>query len=214
MGILDVAGAVEPDDYADGNDLSNIIPEAQLSAVGAAVVSDPTVDAQPGIFASTGTKVFANLTGFIWTDSDRQLRIDFTTPVSTVSIDYISDDTLDIGQLEIYNASDVLLDTYITADLGTGLFETMTLSRPASDIAYAIAGGRAGQAGLLDNLAFGQAEVFTVTDANGDYSLTVAPGPHIVREVLQAGWQQTMPGDAQFSAPELIYYGFDEAAVP
>ncbi len=34
----------------------------------------------------------------------------------------------------------------------------------------------------------------TTTDLNGDYSFTqLAPGPYVVREVMQPGWEQTLP---------------------
>lgn len=175
---------VEPDDYADGTELNRIIPEATLTAIGSAVATDQ-VTATTDSFASTGDKVFVNDGGNYWTPSSRRLSIDFSTPVSTVSIDFISDDSSDMGRLEVYDAGDNLLKTYITADLGEGAVETMTLSRLTADIAYAIAGGHSGQSGRLDNLVFGEAS--TLTDSNGRYRFVdLSPGVYTVAEVRQS----------------------------
>jgi len=136
--------------------------------------------------------------GQTWTDDSNRLRIDFTTPVSSVSIDAISDDSLDIGRLEIYSAANVLLGTILTPNLGTGQFATMTATRPSADIAYAIASGHNGQFLLLDNLRLA-GEPNRVTDASGNYSFVdVTPGTYIVREVPQPGWMQTAPAPLFF----------------
>jgi hypothetical protein len=131
-GVLE-GGAVEPDSFAAGTVLNTIIPQATLHAIGStgADLAPNTVLSSTGAFASTGTRVFgSSVGGTIWTDDDFRLRIDFTAPVSSVSIDAISDDTLDVGRLEIYNSSNVLLATVITSELvGAGQFATMTANR-------------------------------------------------------------------------------------
>jgi hypothetical protein len=51
-------------------------------------------------------------------------------------------------------------------------------------------------ADLDANGDFDEGEPFDVTDANGDYSITLDPGNYNIREVPQLGWTQTFPDDA------------------
>ncbi len=60
---------------------------------------------------------------------------------------------------------------------------------------------RPGDSGTLQgwSLTVGFAEVSTTTDASGAYALAgLAPGTYNVREVVQAGWQQSQPAGPNF----------------
>jgi subtilisin-like proprotein convertase family protein len=182
--------ALEPDDYDAGSPVDNVLPEVTLSAIGSAVTTSQII-ARVDALASTGNNVFANQTYNTWSSS-RQLRVDFSSPVSMVAIDFIADDSSDFGLLEVYGADGMRLDTYLTADLATGEVETMFVSRPEAEITHVIASGYSGQTGLLDNLVFGEAS--TITDSSGEYRLVdLAPGTYRVNDVQQPDWLPTYP---------------------
>ena len=93
----------------------------------------------------------------IW-NTNRRLRMDFVFPASSVAIDFIGGDlfTNDVARLDIFNGAGTLLDSYTSRPRATDNVETMTLTRPAGDIAWAVAylppGG--GSFGRFDNLRF------------------------------------------------------------
>jgi PKD repeat protein len=187
-GGLEGTTVLEPDDYSSGTRLETVIPEATLSATrgGAPIIVRST--GHPN--ASTGSLVIANDAPF-WSP-DRVLRIDFTDPVSLVSIDFIGDTTSSAGQLEIYDAADNLLGTFLTGNVARAEVVAMSLTRPTADIAYAIANSDGGN-GLMDNLLF-EVEPSVETDVHGDYQFSDLPaGDYVVREVVPAGYTQTTP---------------------
>jgi len=47
-------------------------------------------------------------------------------------------------------------------------------------------------------------EPFAVTGPDGSYSITVMPGTHVVAEVLQDGWEQTVPGGGIISGTYVV----------
>jgi VCBS repeat-containing protein len=62
-------------------------------------------------------------------------------------------------------------------------------------------------ADLNDNRQLDAGEPFTVTGADGSYTLTLPPGSYVVREVLQAGWRQTAPGGGHLFAARVSQNG-------
>jgi subtilisin family serine protease/Ca2+-binding RTX toxin-like protein len=152
---------LEPDDYTSGTLLNTVQPGVQLSAIGSGV-SNSNVTALTSVYSSTGDRSFGNSLSS-WYNNVAELRADFDAPTSTVSIDFISDDSSDIGVLEAYDSNNNLLATYTTAALTTGQSETMTITRSAGDIAYVLATGQDGfSVGYLDNLTFGEPDTHTV----------------------------------------------------
>jgi uncharacterized protein (DUF2141 family) len=194
-GVLD-AQTAEPDNFADGTVLNHAIPGLTLSVADSN--NNPstffTVQAGTDSFASTGTKVFTESGIPFWTSGFR-FRADFAQPADSVSLDFISSSIFgQSGILQAYNASGTLLATYTTATLSAGQVETMTIHRPTPDIAYVVAYTNTGSFGRLDNLQVVD-EPATVSDANGNYAFTnLQPGTYVVREVVPAGYQQTLPG--------------------
>jgi hypothetical protein len=200
---LQLRKAIEPDLFPSSTSLLNsVIPEVTLSGVGSGV-SDNSVFSLVRIQASTGGRVFASFSQACggtcpdWTDASRRLRMDFTTPVTTVSVDAIARNLNDLGRLEIYDTNDNLLARYTTNKLAAGQFETMTLSRPTADIAYALAGAHDNRTILLDNLQFGpQATAFT--DTRGMYQLSyLEPATYTVQIVSRDGDRTTAPAFGQ-----------------
>ncbi|MCB9924064.1 MAG: hypothetical protein H6822_17920 [Planctomycetaceae bacterium] len=194
---------IEPDDYGANAAINNVVPAATLTAIGTAT-SGSTVYARSVGQGSTGSQAFSacSFTGSgntcsiyqsEWTSSTRQLRINFASPVTTVSIDAVSNNPADYGRLAIYDANDNLLGRYTTDALASGEYETMTLSRPTADIAYAIAGGHADTGVRLDNLHFGPSTT-AVTNAFGAYMLpSLETGSYRVQVLGTTGSQGTTP---------------------
>lgn len=148
---------IEPDDFADHQVLNHVSPHVTLST-GAFDDNRPTFDVVAFIDeddTSTGSKVFAHGGGIPFWNDGRTFRMDFHSLVTSVSIDYIASgffDNLYTGRLEAYSPSGTLLDSYTTAPLAEGRFETMTVSAPA--IAYALAYPPDDPFGDLDHLRF------------------------------------------------------------
>ena len=194
---------IEPDDYAPNAVIGTVSPDATLTAIGTAT-SGGTVYARSVGQGSTGSQAFSacsftasggacSIYQTEWTSRTRQLRIDFASPVTTVSIDAVSNNDSDYGRLAIYDANDNLLARYTTDALSSGQFETMTLSRPTADIAYAIAGGHVDTGVRLDNLRFGPASS-AVTDEFGAYSIPyLEAGSYQVQVQGPTGLQATTP---------------------
>jgi len=135
---------VDPDPYPDGVKVSDIFPGIQLSAVGSAAGLDGEVYAYASSLASTQPNVFGNSLNSKtkWNiAAGHALRIDFTNPADSVSIDAIADSTGDNVKIEAYNSSDQLIAIAMQYLLGQAQQVTITINRPAFDIAYVIAGG-------------------------------------------------------------------------
>ncbi|MCH7990369.1 MAG: hypothetical protein IID46_14605, partial [Planctomycetes bacterium] len=200
--VLQLTDGVEPDDFAQNTILNTVNPNVTLSAIGSGVDNNQVI-VRDGDPASTGAKVFrhylVNGAGVsnTWSSTSRKLKIEFTSPVTTVSLDAISNSSTDYGRLEIYDAAGNLLDRYTTRGLADGNIETMTLSRATPEIAYAIARGHAGTAIQFDNLQFGPQAV-TVTDSQGAYSLSyLSAGTYNVELVSPLGATVTTPSSQQ-----------------
>lgn len=151
---------IDADAFAPGTDISNAFPGVTLSAIGpgwngatgVVVAVDPT-DFNP----STGSLVFGSDDASwpsLWREAGLlQLRVDFSSPVSNVMLDFISDDDSDIGVLYAYDASNTLLDSAMTGALGYNSVGTLTVT--GGGIAYVIAGGNSVSSALgLDNLRY------------------------------------------------------------
>ena len=166
-----VAVGVEPDNYAAGTTLTNVVSGINLTVQGATA----TVTSQTASYHSTGTRVFAQGSVTTWTSST-VLKATFDALVSSVSIDLVPDDSNDPGFLKAYNSAGVLLEDVETNAPPYPGFLTMTITRPTADIAYVVAGGQSSQAVYLDRLV-----VSAGTSGGGDYYRMFAnPGDPLV----------------------------------
>ena len=185
--------SIEPDDFTVSSTLlNNILTEVELTAIGAQV-SNGSVSSIVGVPAEAGNRVFANFTGNCggycrdWNSSRQQLRMDFSSPMTQVSIDVIGSSDPGYGRLEVYDADDNLLARSTSNQLAEGQAQTLTLSRSTAEIAYAIAGGHASNSVQLDRLRFGTASD-AITDAHGSYAFSYLPsGAYTVEVVAQPG---------------------------
>ena len=209
---------VEPDEFAADAELNDAAVGVTLTAVG------DNVDEGKVFARSTGSsKVFgvSNGVGIVtsWVANSRELRIDFDSPVTSVSIDAVgtgfslSDE--DFGRLEIYDANNKLLARHTSSGLADGVSETMTLNRATADIAYAIATAHHTSSVQLDNLRFGP-QTSAVTDEQGAYAIAYLPGGnYTVEVVVPAGSTPTGDTSEQVtlhagSGVSSIDFGFSE----
>jgi len=136
---------VEPDDFSGGTDISNAFPGVTLVAIAQADLAvyslEDSID--DSAQASTGTRIFGNSdVQYPWewgAAFNAGMRAEFSRPVSFVAIDIIGNDLLDQGRLIAFDGFDTALATYETGLLSAGQFETASISRPTTDIAYVVA---------------------------------------------------------------------------
>lgn len=167
------AATVDPDAFAAGTVLDNAFAGVTLSIVGdgfgsadgsSVIAIDPSAESAEPFSSSTGSLSFGHTSANSFPHLFREpgfkaLRADFSGGASSVSIDFISNDSADTGLLQAFSATDVLLGTYTTASLGFSAFETMTLSG-IGNISYILASGDSGaSSGGLDNLSFVSAAI-------------------------------------------------------
>lgn len=197
---LNLRQTLEPDDYADEQDLAYAHPGVTLKSIGTGVGSS-LVSVRTRDAAATGSRVFAHQlrTGgqlawsTEWTDTLRELSMEFTEPVSRVSLDAVANSDFDLGRLEIYDANWQMIGRVTTGPLSAGESATMTLSRPTAEIKYALAMGHAGTGVRLDNLRFGP-ETTAVTDALGAWSVPhLDHGAFTLHVAAPANWDATNP---------------------
>lgn len=147
---------VEPDNYPDRTELTSIVPQVTLNTTLSDNVPIPSFVVTATDDSFTGRRVFAhfNIPFFF---SERRLRMDFSGLVSSISLEFIAATSLTeyIGRLEAYDSQNNLVGTYVTSPL-IGTAETMFLSRPVADIAWAVAYSDPGAStlGRLDHLVF------------------------------------------------------------
>lgn len=197
---LQLHKTVEPDDHSSTARLNTVQPAVTLTAVGSGVADD-TVASLTASNASTGDQVFASFSsscgGYCtdWTTDSRQLRMEFPTPVSTLTLDAIGSSIPGIARLEVFNSENQLLARYTTKELSTGQIETMTLTRQIPDIKFAVARSHNNTVIRFDNLRFGP-KTSALTDANGTYSLSyLNGGQYRVQLAPVSGRQPTNPSD-------------------
>jgi hypothetical protein len=145
------------------------------------------------VAASYGSqRVFGNRldglgTSATWKPGEAGMRVDFTTPVTTVRVDAIGTVTGDRARLEAYDRFGMLIGRYTTNPLADGQLETMQIQRPTPDIAYVIADAHSGIAVRLDRLRFGP-ESAVKTDAQGAYAIRgLVAGQYFVEAVSPSG---------------------------
>ena len=153
--------SVLPDDYDAGTELTNIIPQVTLTTAGDdneifqlfnVTSAEDDLDLAP-----TPTRVFAH-SDIPFFNNDRRLRMDFSAPVSHISILFAGGTFFEteIGRLRAYDANDQLIGEYVTDPLESGEVEEMSITHATADIAWAVAfiAEDEGSFGRLDDLRF------------------------------------------------------------
>jgi hypothetical protein len=198
---------VEPSDpsFGEGTVLNTISPGVTITGVGSDTLNTQVTARSSFFFPSAGRVFYSNAvsTGSpqeLWNWA-RKLRVDFATPVTTVSIRALSSGIPSIGRLEAYDAAGNLLGRYTTATLTANKSELMSISRPTAEIAYVVAYGHASTEVVLDGLTFGPAASAT-TNAQGAWSLPNLPaGDYRVKVALPAGYGVTTVGGGTMNFP-------------
>ncbi len=177
---IDLMRNVEPSVYPQSTVLNTIHPEATITAIGGDVLTNEVKALTSGIVPAAGRVFTARsiLTGQAvetWTGTSRQLRVDFASPVSVVSLRAYSGGGTSFGRLEAYNAQGVLLERFTTNEgISGSAFKELTINRPAADVAYVVAYGHAGTSIVLDTLQWG-AKTSATSNIVGAYSLLSLP---------------------------------------
>ncbi|MHC2066932.1 hypothetical protein ACYFX5_05645 [Bremerella sp. T1] len=177
--------SIEPDDFSHNHIFYDPIGGVSLSAVGTEITTGfADASSRNSSLTSTGGRGFFNYSANsnswnnVWYDR-RQLRMDFASPVSHVSIDAIAEVDGDVGILEVYDFEGTLLARYTTSPLAAGTSETMFIELSEPNAAYAIARGhlndtvttnRDSRYVALDNLKVGRPHS-VVTNEWGAFSL-------------------------------------------
>ncbi|EMI15884.1 protocadherin Fat-like protein [Rhodopirellula maiorica SM1] len=196
-GTLDVlTHVVEPDDLIERDPISGVVIEKNLlhAAPGVSISEvtfgdnfddNVTSENQYNFPITLQNRIFAR-GGIDWFTSSSRLRFDFFRPVSAIAIDAIANDSslsVTYGRLEAYNAAGELLGFVRSNRLISSARETISLSFPTEEIAYALAYSDNFQGGTsfgrFDRLVYTQSEPFDVTDENGVYEITnLFPGAY------------------------------------
>ena len=150
---------LDPDNYTSGTDLTHVMPQVTLSLAVSGdnqwVIDSWYISAQSDSFASTGNNVFGYLGSYTSLWDGRRLRMDFSSKISSVSIDFIGSTGNDAGELHIFDSNwHELGSAFVTPALAPHQVETMSLSSSTADIAHAVAYTQGGWFGRLANLQF------------------------------------------------------------
>jgi hypothetical protein len=153
---------IEPDDYAAGTVLDHLFPPLTLVTADANNSPMPffpvtaVTENFPG-YAPTGTKVFGNAGINFWNNNWR-LRLDFAQPANFLSLEFGGGNFSqgETARLDAFNQSGQLLASYVSQPRLGGSFETLSISRPAGDIAWVVAylPPDGGSFGRFDRLQF------------------------------------------------------------
>lgn len=194
---LAISHAIEPDDYAADWVLNSVDSTATLSAVG---LNKGTGDVAARTYfgVPSAGKVFTatdypNDSLPTW-DDQRQMRVDFSSPVSAVRIRAYGDSTTpSYARLDAYNSSGQVIARYTSGQVTNSTFETMVVSRAAGDIKYVIAYGWTHTEVVLDSLSWGP-PISITSDSQGAFSLSYLPdGTYNVHVTAGTGYHATNP---------------------
>lgn len=171
LGDLTTSGGpgIEPDDYASGTILTNVVPGITLTANGSPTPVTSITDSN----SSTGSRVFGYGGSPHWNSSSATLRADFISPVDEVSIDIIPNDSSDPAFLRAYDAAGNLVgEDLVPSSTVPGQVYPLSITRPPADIAYILASGQGGDTVQIDNLAIsgfgGGDDVYLLNVTAGD----------------------------------------------
>lgn len=192
---------IEPNNYAVGDDMSNVSDNVTLVSAGADNVHQGfKARAVQRAFATTGEHIFAHEGVGFWNEN-RRLRMDFYRPARSVRINVIgnSDTQATYGRLEIFNASGESLAFVRSVPLGAGDVQTLELSSANDDIAWALAYSEdshldSSPFGMLDHLQIQMPPAATTSDANGNYRIVpMTEADYTVSAPNPQGYFQVFP---------------------
>ncbi len=158
---------IEPDDFAAGTDISHAVPGATLSRVRSDYEGPEVFSVLPDepYWAATGALVFGHggddegnydehwVTETVSPFRYGALQIDFEPAATYVDLAFIGNNTPDVGRIEAYDGSGLLLSSAETGELAAGDWERLAVG-DVGEISYIIAGGRLTDTVCLDNARF------------------------------------------------------------
>lgn len=193
--------ALDPDPYLTGASLRNFLPQVTLTAVGNSMLSHDVVVATDPQFPDAVSVLgnpFLHEPATRWQDNTRRLQMDFSVPVSSVSVSIIAPGNGSTGRIDVFDAAGNVLATLRTDTLTVGASTTLTLSLPEAQIARAVAYGDFDTEILIDGISFG-VPTTAVTDENGAFHLVVPEsGDYHVAATVREYWGATAPEDSTF----------------
>lgn len=149
--------SVDADAFPAGTDLTNAFAGVTLTSTFSGPVFSHTA---PAGRATTGRRVFGNsaFSGFEdeWGSGAPTLLVSFASPVRQVWLDFIGNDSFDIGGLRAFDSNGVLIGAIETGGLGLNQSRTLTMMTTTPRIAWLEAGGdfSGAQSISLDNLRY------------------------------------------------------------
>lgn len=140
-------------------------------------------------------------------NENRRLRIDFYRPATYVEVNFIGNSPLSTvyGRLEMYDANDQSLGFVRTAPLVGDAQQTIHVSRPSADIAYAVAYSNdaylsSSPFGSIDLLRYRLPQLGETTDSNGQFAFPAVPnGDYVLQSATPAGYEPTLPSNAAYN---------------
>ena len=219
-GILDQPGfGIDPDAYAPGQVLNNVVPSVTLSATATDNQTPLRVVASDALTrATTGQRVFGLEETTDW-GSDQRFRFDFAAPAESVSIDVVGSSAVlnpDVI-LEAFDSEGQLVGSAGISDIGNGNSERLEIITSEKQISHAVARVTTVVGTVkYDNLRVDDigGERATFTTDLGDYRFFNVPtGLAIVAQIPVEGYDQTTPSDSYRInvAPGLVRTNLDFA---
>jgi hypothetical protein len=157
---VEVTVTIEPDDYADGAELTFVSPHVEFHTAlddnSVADLFEITASNDGQGLAPTGDHVFGHA-GIAFFNNNRRLLMEFPSPAQLVQITFAGGtfSGTETGRLQAFDGSGSLLAEYVTQPRGAGEIEVMVINRDTADIAWALAYAEGdGSFGRLDALIF------------------------------------------------------------
>lgn len=186
---------LRPNDYVEAEVLNNKIPGVTISVIGATAGTDMVMarhSARAGgkVFfaAGSGKDTFTtvrNPNSASQYAVDRKLRVDFASPVTSVSLRAIGNGLGSVGRLEAYDENNNLIERFTTRALNAGQSELMSITSDTAEIKYVIARGHLETEVLLTDLTWGP-QTSTTTNPDGSFKFVGLPAGSYLLKVLAA----------------------------
>lgn len=165
--------------YPKQSNLTNRFPNATLTVadkdnknIGFVVRTDTFLDTNSQFVPVLSSE------GIPWFDSNNRLKVVFYQEANSVTVDTYGAETLkdSYGRMELYNRDNQLIESIETQAMRAPQRRTLSISRPQSDIKYAVIytnqlNSNSSPFGKFDNLQYTFPEFQSITDANGRYSI-------------------------------------------
>lgn len=169
------ATTMDPDSFLPDQVLDFVSPKLRITTADAdnLPVAEQVTASVDSVVGQDG-QLFAHAGNTAWT-TDRRLRVDFSSPASSVQLDFIaaSDTGPERGTLVAFSHAGEQIANVTSSSLQKGQLETMSIQRATADIAFVVAytSESTSNQGRLDNLtAQTVSEPVAITNEDGEYS--------------------------------------------